>query len=51
MILLLLSSKTLEQIQDIDGKIALRNELVSRINQALQQGRIKNLYFTEFVIQ
>lgn len=51
MILLLLSSKTLDQIQDIDGKIALRNELMSRINQTLQQGRIKNLYFTEFVIQ
>lgn len=51
MILLLLSSKTLDQIQDIDGKIALRNELVSRINQTLQQGRIQNLYFTEFVIQ
>jgi flagellar protein FliL len=51
MILLLLSSKTLDQIQDIDGKIALRNELMSRINQTLQQGRVKNLYFTEFVIQ
>jgi flagellar FliL protein len=51
MILLLLSSKNLDQIQDIDGKIALRNELLSRINQVLQQGRVKNLYFTEFVIQ
>jgi flagellar FliL protein len=51
MILLLLSSKTLDQIQDIDGKIALRNELMARINQTLQQGHIKNLYFTEFVIQ
>ena len=50
-VLLLLSSKTLDQIQDMDGKIALRNELMARINQTLQQGHIKNLYFTEFVIQ
>ncbi len=50
-ILLILSSKTLEDIQGVDGKIALRTELISRINQALKKARIKNLYFTEFVIQ
>ena len=50
-ILILLSSKTLGDIQSIDGKIALRNALIMRINQLLKQGRIKNLYFTEFVVQ
>lgn len=51
MILLLLSSKTIDEIQGIEGKITLRRELITRINQALQKGKIKNLYFTEFVIQ
>lgn len=50
-ILILLSSKMLEDIQSIDGKIALRNALIMRINQLLTLGKIKNLYFTEFVVQ
>lgn len=51
MILLLLSSKTIEEIQGTEGKIILRRELIMRINQALHKGKIRNLYFTEFVIQ
>jgi len=51
LILLLLSSKSLDDIQTVDGKIALRRELIQRINQVLTTGKIRNLYFTEFVIQ
>jgi len=51
LILLQLSSKGLDDIQSVDGKIALRRELIQRINQALTSGKIRNLYFTEFVIQ
>ena len=51
LILLLLSSKSLDDIQTVDGKIALRRELIQRINQILTTGKIRNLYFTEFVIQ
>ena len=51
LILLLLSSKALDDVQTVDGKIALRRELVQRINQILTTGKIRNLYFTEFVIQ
>ena len=50
-ILLILSGKSLEDVQDVDGKIALRNELIIKINQLLYKGKIRNLYFTEFVIQ
>ena len=51
LILLLLSSKSLDDIQTVDGKIALRLELIQRINQILTTGKIRNLYFTQFVIQ
>lgn len=51
LILLLLSSKSLDDVQTVDGKIALRRELIQRINQVLTTGKIRNLYFTEFVIQ
>jgi flagellar FliL protein len=51
LILLQLSSKGLEDIQSVDGKIALRRELLQRINQTLTSGKVRNLYFTQFVIQ
>lgn len=50
-ILLLLSSKGLDEIQGVEGKIALRRELIQRINQALKTGKVRNIYFTQFVIQ
>lgn len=50
-VILVLSSKTIEEVQGVDGKIALRNELIMRINQVLKQKKIRNLYFTEFVVQ
>ena len=50
-ILLHLSSKTIEDVQSVDGKIELKNSLVMRINQVLKTGKIMNLYFTQFVIQ
>ena len=50
-ILLHLSSKTLDEIRSVDGKIELKNALIKQINQVLKQGKIRNLYFTQFVIQ
>jgi len=50
-ILLHLSSKTLDEIRSIDGKVELKNALIKRINQVLKQGKIRNLFFTQFVIQ
>jgi flagellar FliL protein len=50
-ILMHLSSKALDDIQSVDGKIELKNALITRINQVLKQGKIRNLYFTQFVIQ
>lgn len=50
-ILLLLTSKSFEDISSPEGKIQLRGELIVRINQVLQRGAIRTLYFTEFVVQ
>ncbi len=50
-ILLLLASKSFEDISNPEGKTQLRNELVGRINEHLKSGTIQNLYFTEFVVQ
>lgn len=50
-VLMLISSKNMKELQAIEGKIALRNELIMRINKILTKGKIRNIYFTEFVIQ
>lgn len=52
-VLLLLSSKTAAQLQGPEGKTALRQELIEQVNQVLTKKKkvVKNLYFTEFLIQ
>lgn len=46
-----LSSKTFEEISTAKGKENLKNELVERINESLVDGKIVNLFFTDFAIQ
>ena len=50
-ILLLLTSKSFEDISKSEGKVQLKNEIVARINQILPGAGIRTLYFTEFVVQ
>ena len=50
-LLLLLSSKSFEDISSMDRKIELKNQIVDRLNQILGKGKVRNVYFTEFVVQ
>ncbi len=50
-IILFLSEKSVNDIQGIDGKIVLKNNLITRINSVMGKGKIRNIYFTEFIIQ
>ena len=50
-ILMILSSKLIADIIQVEGKVALRDEIISALNANLTKGSIANLYFTEFVIQ
>ena len=50
-IILALSSKTFQQLQGGAGKQVLREELTARMNTILKVGKIKSIYFTEFVVQ
>lgn len=49
--LVLLSSKSYEDIADVSGKIRLRAEIMNRINTTLTTGEVHKVFFTEFVIQ
>ena len=50
-IVVLLSSKTFEQIESTESKDFLREEIRNKINGYLSRGQIKNVYFTQFIIQ
>ncbi len=46
-----LTSKTFQEVSTGKGKEKLKDELVDRINSVLADGSIKNIFFTEFVVQ
>lgn len=50
-ILLLVGNKTFEELQDLQGKKQLKAEITSRINSFLKAGKVKDVYFTNFVVQ
>lgn len=50
-IITLVSSKSADILATPEGKFQLKDELLLRVNQAVEKDLIKNIYFTEFVIQ
>ena len=50
-ILILLSAKTLQDIQDVQGKNTLKDEILGAINKNIPPGKIAKVYFTDFVVQ
>lgn len=50
-VILLIGSKTFGELGDLQGKLQLRAELGAQINQFLKVGKVKNIYFTDFVVQ
>lgn len=50
-ILLLLSSKTYQELQTLENKLLLKKEIVDRLNLILGEATVKRVYITEMVIQ
>ena len=50
-ILMILPTKRFEDISTVQGKTALRDEVLETLNGFLAQGKIINIYFKEFVVQ
>lgn len=50
-ILVLLSSKTMQDIQDIQGKNQLKEDIMAAVNKHIPPGLIAKIYFTDFVVQ
>lgn len=50
-IIILLSSKSFTELSTAEGKMQLKNEVASRLNQILGTPRVVRIYFTDFVVQ
>lgn len=50
-ILMILPTKKVSDIQSVQGKTLLMEEVKSALNGLLEPGRVLNIYFTEFVVQ
>ena len=50
-ILMILPTRTYQDIRSAEGKAALRTEILAKMNSLLKKEAITNIYFTEFVIQ
>ncbi|BCR06626.1 hypothetical protein DESUT3_36950 [Desulfuromonas versatilis] len=50
-VLLLIGSKTYDELRDLQGKLQLRADLIGRLNSFLTRGRVSKIYFTDFVVQ
>lgn len=50
-IMRIVNSKRLQDIDTVQGKLALKSELMAKINQQLNRGVVKDLYFTKFQVQ
>jgi flagellar FliL protein len=48
-IIIILSSKTFEEVSTKEGKDNLRNEIKDQVNSFLSKGKIMNVYFTELI--
>jgi flagellar FliL protein len=48
-IIIILSSKTYDEVANREGKNGLRNEVKDTLNAFLTKGKILNVYFTEFI--
>jgi flagellar protein FliL len=50
-ILMILPTKTYDEVSTTEGKAALRHQLMEKINSLMTKGQVDNIYFTEFVVQ
>lgn len=50
-IIRILSSKSLEEISSIKGKQKVSDEIMESLNAMIKDGKIKGIYFTEFILQ
>lgn len=47
----ILNGKKLDDLEPVQGKLRLKNEIAAQLNDLLHRGVVKNVYFTKFQVQ
>lgn len=47
----ILNGKEFSDIESVQGKLQLKNQIITKINEELAKGVVKNIYFSDFVVQ
>ena len=47
----ILNSKSFYELETVQGKLRLKNQIISRINHFLHRGVVQNVYFSDFAVQ
>ena len=47
----ILNAKTFSEIESIQGKLFLKDQIAWQLNQILEKGVVKEVYFSQFVVQ
>ena len=47
----ILNDKTFKEIETVQGKLHLKNEIILTMNSYLNRGVVKNVYFSDFAVQ
>lgn len=50
-IMRILNSKSFTDVETVQGKLHLKNQIVAELNSSLKKGVVKNVYFSELVVQ
>lgn len=50
-IMRILNTKSFSDVESVQGKLHLKNQIVSELNSSLKKGVVKNVYFNELVVQ
>jgi flagellar FliL protein len=50
-IMRILNGKTFDDVESVQGKLHLKNEIIAQLNSELKKGVVKNVYFSELVVQ
>ena len=51
MVMRILQAKAYGEVESVQGKLYLKNEIVAELNGELKRGVVKNVYFNELVVQ
>lgn len=47
----IVNSKTFQDLESVQGKLQFKNEIIAALNEQLERGVVKNVYFSNFVVQ